>query len=81
MLTCTKRFDLYDTLIQYIQSRGRARHANSTVQYLALESYELLSVNVPQYAHMIESGNVAQETKLEEVREAEASLIILISLC
>ena len=23
------RFDLYDTLIQYIQSRGRARHANS----------------------------------------------------
>ena len=24
------RFDLYDTLIQYIQSRGRARHANST---------------------------------------------------
>ncbi|KAJ5159977.1 Dicer-like protein 1 [Penicillium canariense] len=24
------RFDLYNTLIQYIQSRGRARHANST---------------------------------------------------
>ena len=24
------RFDLYDTLIQYVQSRGRARHANST---------------------------------------------------
>jgi endoribonuclease Dicer len=24
------RFDLYDTLIQYIQSRGRARHAEST---------------------------------------------------
>lgn len=29
---CNKifRFDLYDTLIQYIQSRGRARHKNST---------------------------------------------------
>ena len=29
---CNKvfRFDLYDTLIQYIQSRGRARHRNST---------------------------------------------------
>lgn len=25
------RFDLYDTLIQYIQSRGRARHTNSRV--------------------------------------------------
>lgn len=24
------RFDLYNTLIQYVQSRGRARHANST---------------------------------------------------
>lgn len=26
-----KRFDLYHTLIQYVQSRGRARHFNSTV--------------------------------------------------
>jgi len=24
------RFDLYDTMIQYVQSRGRARHTNST---------------------------------------------------
>lgn len=24
-----RRFDLYDTVIQYVQSRGRARHANS----------------------------------------------------
>lgn len=25
------RFDLYNTMIQYVQSRGRARHVNSTV--------------------------------------------------
>ena len=29
------RFDLYDTVIQYIQSRGRARHANSKYLHLA----------------------------------------------
>ncbi|KAL2001634.1 hypothetical protein VTN02DRAFT_1519 [Thermoascus thermophilus] len=28
------RFDLYDTLIQYIQSRGRARHVNSTYAHM-----------------------------------------------
>lgn len=26
------RFDLYHTLIQYVQSRGRARHSDSTVR-------------------------------------------------
>ena len=31
-LTFGARFDLYDTLIQYIQSRGRARHTNSKVR-------------------------------------------------
>ncbi len=31
------RFDLYDTMIQYIQSRGRARHADST--YLHMLEY------------------------------------------
>ncbi|TVY67376.1 Dicer-like protein [Lachnellula suecica] len=29
------RFDLYDTTIQYIQSRGRARHANSRYIHMA----------------------------------------------
>ena len=29
------RFDLYDTVIQYIQSRGRARHANSKYLHFA----------------------------------------------
>ena len=33
-LTVGVRFDLYDTLIQYIQSRGRARHPNSKVRCL-----------------------------------------------
>ncbi|CRG84276.1 endoribonuclease Dicer [Talaromyces islandicus] len=47
------RFDLYDTLIQYVQSRGRARHANST------------------YVHMVEIDNVAHESRLEEVHQAE----------
>jgi len=31
------RFDLYDTLIQYIQSRGRARHANSKYLHMVEE--------------------------------------------
>ena len=31
------RFDLYDTLIQYIQSRGRARHANSKYLHMIEE--------------------------------------------
>lgn len=31
-LDCIFRFDLYHTLIQYIQSRGRARHMNSKVR-------------------------------------------------
>lgn len=32
------RFDLYDTLIQYIQSRGRARHANSKYLHMVEEN-------------------------------------------
>ena len=32
------RFDLYDTLIQYIQSRGRARHANSKYIHMVEEA-------------------------------------------
>jgi endoribonuclease Dicer len=31
------RFDLYDTLIQFIQSRGRARHANSKFLHMVEE--------------------------------------------
>jgi endoribonuclease Dicer len=34
------RFDLYDTLIQYIQSRGRARHAQSTYVTMVEEDNE-----------------------------------------
>jgi endoribonuclease Dicer len=34
------RFDLYDTLIQYIQSRGRARHARSTYVTMVEEDNE-----------------------------------------
>ncbi|PQE23414.1 dicer 1 protein [Rutstroemia sp. NJR-2017a BBW] len=34
------RFDLYDTVIQYIQSRGRARHANSKYYHMVEASNE-----------------------------------------
>jgi hypothetical protein len=32
----TARFDLYDTVIQYVQSRGRARRADSVVRFHSL---------------------------------------------
>ena len=35
------RFDLYDTLIQYIQSRGRARHINSKYLHMVEESNKM----------------------------------------
>ncbi|KAL8687466.1 MAG: hypothetical protein Q9218_006367 [Villophora microphyllina] len=35
------RFDLYDTLIQYIQSRGRARHANSKYVHMVEEDNQI----------------------------------------
>ena len=35
------RFDLYDTLIQYIQSRGRARHINSKYVHMVEEGNRL----------------------------------------
>ena len=40
---CNKvfRFDMYDTLIQYIQSRGRARHRNSTYVHFVEEGNKL----------------------------------------
>lgn len=40
------RFDLYATLIQYIQSRGRARHAKSNYIHM-LEQGNLGKLNVP----------------------------------
>ncbi len=35
------RFDLYDTLIQYIQSRGRARHVNSKYIHMVEEGNQM----------------------------------------
>ncbi|KAH0556704.1 hypothetical protein GP486_005507 [Trichoglossum hirsutum] len=37
------RFDLYGTLIQYIQSRGRARHSNSRAIQFTLRLYRTLN--------------------------------------
>lgn len=65
------RFDLYSTLIQYIQSRGRARHMESTVciTYLGVS---LVQTNVfTQFAHMVERNNLMHETAVEEVRRSE----------
>lgn len=42
------RFDLYDTLIQYIQSRGRARHAQSTYVTMVEEGNESHKRNLQQ---------------------------------
>lgn len=42
------RFDLYDTLIQYIQSRGRARHANSRYVHMIEDGNRLHLQNIQE---------------------------------
>ena len=67
----TNRFDLYDTLIQYIQSRGRARHANSRVWICVSGNMTILTNYIIQYIHMIEENNRMHLQAVDDVRQGE----------
>lgn len=57
-------------MIQYIQSRGRARHSNSIV-WLSLYDSECLANGTLQYAHMVERGNLIHASCIQEAQRAE----------
>lgn len=69
------RFDLYATLIEYMQSRGRARHEKSTVVMHASKTGRIsLADQSLQFVHMIESGNSRHMEDKANVENSEASL-------
>ena len=57
-------------MIQYVQSRGRARSSVSKVLYICLLiSYD--TAKWVQYIHMLEKGNRSHVKMLDEVRNSE----------
>lgn len=60
-------------MIQYVQSRGRARSSVSKVQYICLWiPYD--AAKWVQYIHMLESGNRGHLEMLNEVRNSEVDI-------
>ncbi|KAK2766939.1 Dicer-like protein 1 [Arachnomyces sp. PD_36] len=79
------RFDLYSTLIQYIQSRGRARHANSTYVHMverdnlihktSIENVRTSEVLLRQFCQSLPKDRLLKgnDCDLESVLEKEQS--------
>ncbi|KAK6348851.1 Dicer-like protein 1 [Orbilia blumenaviensis] len=56
------RFDLYDTMIKYVQSRGRARHATSTYIHM-------VEANNWTHKQMVQDGQEAEKIMKEFCRK------------